>query len=496
MRLGRSLLAGDRRYPALESVLRRDAVRPRRVQTTDLDEMEALVLSLDGRHLVIQGPPGSGKTWTSGRLIARLLAAGQARRRRLDEPQGDPQAARRGRGGRGSTVAGRQEGERRQPRVVLRGRADRERHRARTTAATRRSSAARPGSSRATSSTAALDYLFIDEAGQVSLADALAMGTCGAEPRARRRPAAARAGAPGHAPGRRRRLRAQAPARRRTRRSRPTAGSSSSAPSGCTRTSAATSRRSSTRGGCGPTPAAPRRDDAARDRAPLPAGRARRAAGRSRSRGGRGGRGARSSGCSRRASPATEIMVVAPYNAQVNLLRERAARRASRVGTVDKFQGQEADVVLYSMATSSGEDVPRGLEFLLSRNRLNVAISRARCLAYLVCSPAPARGQLPHDRRRCGSRTRSVASWRTRRNYDALGTDTCAFPCSNRSVRRERSASTLPCPRAPLRRSTASRPTTRTISHSRKPRTPCSSRPTAGSPRSRRGASCWHSIAS
>jgi superfamily I DNA and/or RNA helicase len=57
------------------------------------------------------------------------------------------------------------------------------------------------------------------------------------------------------------------------------------------------------------------------------------------------------------------------------------------VGTVDKFQGQEAKVVLYSMASSSGEDIPRGLELLLSRNRLNVAISRAQCLAYLVCSP-------------------------------------------------------------------------------------------------------------
>ena len=60
---------------------------------------------------------------------------------------------------------------------------------------------------------------------------------------------------------------------------------------------------------------------------------------------------------------------------------------AVRIGTVDKFQGQEAEVVLYSMASSSGEDVPRSLKFLLSRNRLNVAISRARCLAYLVCSP-------------------------------------------------------------------------------------------------------------
>jgi superfamily I DNA and/or RNA helicase len=54
------------------------------------------------------------------------------------------------------------------------------------------------------------------------------------------------------------------------------------------------------------------------------------------------------------------------------------------VGTVDKFQGQEAPVVFYATASSSGEEIPRGLEFLFSRNRLNVAISRARCLAYLV----------------------------------------------------------------------------------------------------------------
>ena len=86
------------------------------------------------------------------------------------------------------------------------------------------------------------------------------------------------------------------------------------------------------------------------------------------------------------AAGVTDLMVVAPYNAQVNALREALPDRV-RVGTVDKFQGQEADVVLYSMASSSGEDVPRGLEFLLSRNRLNVAVSRARCLAYLVASP-------------------------------------------------------------------------------------------------------------
>src|SRR5439155_6127392 len=81
-----------------------------------------------------------------------------------------------------------------------------------------------------------------------------------------------------------------------------------------------------------------------------------------------------------------DVIVVAPYNAQVRCLREKLPA-AVAVGTVDKFQGQQARVVFYSMASSSGDDVPRGLEFLFSRNRLNVAISRAECLAYLVCSP-------------------------------------------------------------------------------------------------------------
>jgi uncharacterized protein len=81
------------------------------------------------------------------------------------------------------------------------------------------------------------------------------------------------------------------------------------------------------------------------------------------------------------------LIVVAPYNAQVNLIASLLAGTGVRVGTVDKFQGQEADVVFYSLASSSSDDVPRSLGFLLSRNRLNVAVSRARCLAYLVASP-------------------------------------------------------------------------------------------------------------
>jgi predicted RecB family nuclease len=81
-----------------------------------------------------------------------------------------------------------------------------------------------------------------------------------------------------------------------------------------------------------------------------------------------------------------DILVVAPYNAQVAALR-RALPEAVRVGTVDKFQGQEAPIVIYSLTTSSAADAPRGLEFLYSLNRLNVATSRAQALVILVASP-------------------------------------------------------------------------------------------------------------
>jgi predicted RecB family nuclease len=81
-----------------------------------------------------------------------------------------------------------------------------------------------------------------------------------------------------------------------------------------------------------------------------------------------------------------EILVVSPYNMQVNHLRS-VLPAGARVGTVDKFQGQEAPVALISMATSSGDDLPRDIEFLYSRNRLNVAISRAKSLVVVVASP-------------------------------------------------------------------------------------------------------------
>ena len=59
-----------------------------------------------------------------------------------------------------------------------------------------------------------------------------------------------------------------------------------------------------------------------------------------------------------------------------------------RIGTVDKFQGQEAPIVIYSMTSSSPEDAPRGMSFLYNPNRLNVATSRAQCISILVASPS------------------------------------------------------------------------------------------------------------
>lgn len=82
---------------------------------------------------------------------------------------------------------------------------------------------------------------------------------------------------------------------------------------------------------------------------------------------------------------ARDVLIITPYNAQVSELMNRLPD--ARIETVDKFQGQEAPVVIYSMATSSPEDAPRGMEFLFSLNRLNVATSRARCVCVLAASP-------------------------------------------------------------------------------------------------------------
>jgi uncharacterized protein len=80
-----------------------------------------------------------------------------------------------------------------------------------------------------------------------------------------------------------------------------------------------------------------------------------------------------------------DILIVAPYNDQVNRLRDRLP--GTKVGTVDKFQGQEAAVAIYTMTTSTPGDAPRGMEFLYNLNRFNVATSRARCACIVIGSP-------------------------------------------------------------------------------------------------------------
>ena len=89
----------------------------------------------------------------------------------------------------------------------------------------------------------------------------------------------------------------------------------------------------------------------------------------------------------RRPLALVDILVIAPYNAQVAALAARLPP-GTRIGTVDKFQGQEAPVVICSLTTSSPEDAPRGMDFLYSPNRLNVAVSRAKTACILVGSPA------------------------------------------------------------------------------------------------------------
>jgi uncharacterized protein len=383
-RLGRSLLANDRRYPALESVLTREPfLTP--VQTSDLDDMKQLVRSLDGRHLVIQGPPGSGKTWTAGRLIADLIAAGKtvgvaatshkAIHNLLDEVETAAADL-------AITFDGRKKASNNNPDSEYDGKTITNVWNATDTAGADLAAGTAWLFSHADHDSR-LDYLFIDEAGQVSLADALAMGTCArnlvligdplqlAHVVQGTHPDGAGASVLTHLLGEH----ATIPPDRglfleHTFRLHPDICSYISEVfyEGRLRPDPRTTTRN-TPLGTGlryiAVEHSGNRQSSEEEAAAVAAEIAR----------------LRDAGL-----PGSDVMVVAPFNAHVDLLRERLPTDV-RVGTVDKFQGQEASVVIYSMASSSGEDVPRGLDFLLSRNRLNVAISRAQCLAYLVCSP-------------------------------------------------------------------------------------------------------------
>src|SRR5215204_3596682 len=378
-RLGRSLLEGNGRYRALESILRREPF-DRPVQTAELDELKELVLSLDGRQLVIQGPPGSGKTWTSGRLIAHLLAQGKrvgvastshkAIHNLVDAVVEAAGELKLSFDGRKKASSGNPESYYDAPPIADVEEPDE----------VLGADLAAGTAWLFSRENQQVDYLFVDEAGQVSLADALAMGTAArsvvlvGDPQQLDQviqgthPSGSGASVLRHLLGEE----ATVPPDRglfleRTYRLHPdVCGYISEEFYESRLEPAAVARQRTTPLGTGLRYVAVEHD-ARRQESPEEVEAVQRVVAELHEAG------------------VTDLVVVSPYNAQVNALRE--ALPGVRVGTVDKFQGQEADAVVYSMVSSSGEDVPRGLEFLLSRNRLNVAISRARCLAYLVCSP-------------------------------------------------------------------------------------------------------------
>jgi uncharacterized protein len=408
-RLASSVLGDDGRYPALRDILARTPPRIRGrepgedIQTTDIAEQRRLTLELDSSYLFIQGPPGTGKTWTGARLITELMRQGRrvgvtatshkAIHNLLDEVE--KAAKEEGLRFRGLKKSSNEKGESRYDSASI-------------ASADKVDAFAGAGADTLLfAGTAwlfahealdgAVDMLVVDEAGQVSLADALAMGTAArnvvllgdplqlAQVSQGTHPEGTGASVLEHLLG-------DDPTvpphmglfLERTRRMHPDVcrfvseivydGRLQGIPELARQTTAfGTGLRFKAVPHSGN--AAASSDEAAVVAAEIAA---------------MVGAAWTDRDGDARTLRQTDFMVVAPYNAQVRRLRD-ALRRAGLsdvpVGTVDKFQGREAAVVFYSMATSSIEDVPRSLEFLFSRNRLNVAVSRAMCLAIIVASP-------------------------------------------------------------------------------------------------------------
>jgi len=379
-RLGQSLLDGDGRYPALEAILRRD---PPRVGVSplpqdDLGAAKDLVEALDSSYLVVQGPPGSGKTYTGARLIVRLLDRGRrvgvtaqshkAIHNLLDEVE--KVAREDGVEFRGLKKGDDYEG----PFIETSGNQadfDSPEDDVLLLAGTSWLFARE-------SMEGVIDTLFVDEAGQLSLADALAAGTCArnvvllgdqqqlAQVSQGIHPEDAGVSVLEHL----------------------LAGEDTVPPerglflSRTWRMNAAICRfvsEMSYEGRLHPVPECEHRSlngekglhfipvehSGNRQSSPEEAEVVRREVER---------------------LGVGNVLVVTPYNAQVRCL-SAVLPRGARVGTVDKFQGREAPAVIFSMATSSGDDLVRSIGFLFSRNRLNVAISRAQSVAVLVASP-------------------------------------------------------------------------------------------------------------
>jgi uncharacterized protein len=395
-RLARSVLARAPTYAASKSILTREPF-PAPLPQDDLDAAKDLVANLDGRHLVIQGPPGTGKTYTGARLIVHLMRLG----RRVGITAQSHKVihnliAEVGRAARedGFAFRGLKKGDTYEGPFV--------------TASDDQGLFADPDDDvlllagtywlfSREDMDGAVDTLFVDEAGQVSLADALAVGTSARNVLLLGDPQQLAQVSQGiHPPG------AQASALEhlldgadtvppdrglflsRTWRMHPDVCRFISETSydgrlhsveGCARQRVDSPGLSGTGLRWMPVEHAGNRASSPEEADRIAAELERLIGGTYTDRDGREHR-----------LGWDDVLVVTPYNAQVRTLASRLGRRA-RVGTVDKFQGQEAPVVFFSMATSSGDDLPRNLDFLFSRNRLNVAVSRAQSLAVLVASP-------------------------------------------------------------------------------------------------------------
>jgi uncharacterized protein len=404
-RVAESIRRGDARYPTLRAILDRE--RPRilglapgaRLQTTDVADMKGLALGLAGSYLFVQGPPGTGKTWTGARLVVHLLANGKrvgiaaqshkAIHNLLDEIEtvahGDGVTFRGLKKSTGGNPESEYEGE------FIKSEADVSRV---VRAGPHIQLLAGTAWLFARSELdAQLDCLVIDEAGQVSLADALAMGTSARNLILLGDPLQlAQVSQGGHPKGTGasvlEHLLGEAPTipedrgvfLERSFRMRPDvcAFISEIVYAGRLHSDETATRRATSFGtGIRFLPVEHHGNRSSSDEEVARIGTLIDDMLR--------GSFTDVDGTARRLRE-QDFMVVAPYNAQVRRLRG-GLPGGVRVGTVDKFQGQEAPIVFFSMATSSGEDVPRNLAFLFSRNRLNVAISRAQCLALLACSP-------------------------------------------------------------------------------------------------------------
>jgi predicted RecB family nuclease len=391
-RLARSVLAGDETYPASKSILVREPFL-HALRQDDLDAAKALVEGLEGRHLVIQGPPGSGKTYTGARLIAHLIGLG----RRVGVTSTSHKAIH-------NLIA-----EVEKTGVEFRGlkKGDSYETASVTTSANQTHFSNPEDDVLLLAGTAWLfsredmggvvDTLFVDEAGQVSLADALALATCAknivllGDPQQLGQvsqgihPEGASVSVLEHLLG----GEDTVPPDRglflsRTWRMHPEVCRfiSETSYEGRLHAVSETERQRIDSVGLAGTGLRwlsveheANRGSSVEEADRIAAELELLIAGTFTDRDG----GERRIGYD-------DVLVVTPYNAQVRCLRARLGPRA-RIGTVDKFQGQEAPIVFFSMATSSGDDLPRNLEFLFSRNRLNVAISRAQALAVLVASP-------------------------------------------------------------------------------------------------------------